>query len=65
VFTRKPANLRSLIEDRRGKEGLAMLDENIALVKAVYAGTVSREELPNLLRLTPSALPQQKPARRR
>lgn len=51
-FRHKSPQLRGMIADRRGKDALAELDHNIAVVKADYAGEVEdRAELPKLLRL--------------
>jgi hypothetical protein len=66
VFTKKAPGIRTLIEDRRGKEGLAMLDHNIAIVKAEYRGEVDdRQELPRLLQLSPQVRTLQQPVKRR
>lgn len=66
VFQRKDPGLRGLIEDRRGKEGLAILDHNITVVKADYRGEIDdRADIPRLLQLTPTVRTLQKPARRR
>lgn len=50
-FVRKPASLRHAIMAKRGKEGLAALEHNIAVVRSDYRGEIDdRQELPRLLR---------------
>lgn len=52
TYRRKDPRLRGMIADRRGKQGLADLDHNVAVVRRDYAGDIAdRAELPRLLRL--------------